>query len=144
MFSFIKNIFKGTLHKACEKGDIQAVKQHLDAGADVNDKDDKGFAPLVYACGEGHVELSEFLIDKGADMHVKAGYPALSPLHAAASENYEEIAALLIIKGADVNIKNDDGETPLDWAEEERNTDLADLLRKHGGKTGEELKAEGK
>ena len=77
-------------------------------------------------------------------MHVKAGYPALSPLHAAASENYEEIAALLIIKGADVNIKNDDGETPLDWAEEERNTDLADLLRKHGGKTGEELKAEGK
>jgi ankyrin repeat protein len=50
----------------------------------------------------------------------------------------------LIIKGADVNLKNDEGETPLDWAEEEKNTDLADLLRKHGGKTGEELKAEGK
>lgn len=144
MFSFIKKIFKGTLHKACEKSDIQAVKQHLDAGADVNDKDDKGFAPLVYACGEGHVELSELLIDKGANMHVKAGCPASSPLHAAASENYEEIAALLIIKGADVNIKNDDGETPLDWAEEEKNADLANLLRKHGVKTGDELKAEGK
>jgi len=32
------------------------------------------------------------------------------------------------------------GRTPLDSAEEE----TADLLRKHGGKTGEELKAEGK
>ena len=144
MFSFPKNIFKGTLHKACEKGDIQAVKQHLDAGADVNDKDDNGFTPLIYTCGEGHVELSEFLIEKGADMHAKAGYPSSSPLHAAASENYEEIAALLIIKGADVNMKKDDSETPLDWAEEEKNADLADLLRKHGGKTGEELEDEGK
>jgi len=43
-----------------------------------------------------------------------------------------------------VNLKNDDGETPLDWAEEEKSTDLAELLRKHGGKTGAELEAEGK
>ena len=45
MFSFIKNIFEGTLHKACKKGDIEAVKQHLAAGADVNDKDDDGDSP---------------------------------------------------------------------------------------------------
>jgi hypothetical protein len=36
-----------------------------------------------------------------------------------------------------VNVKNDDGETPLDAA---ANPETADLLRKHGGKTGEELK----
>ena len=35
---------------------------------------------------------------------------------------------------------DNEGETPLDWADPE----VADLLRKHGGKTGEELKAEGK
>ena len=144
MFSFIKKIFKETLHKACEKGNIGAVKQHLAEGATVNDKDDDGWSPLIYASGEGHIELSEFLIAKGADLNAKAGYPETSPLHGAASENHKEIAALLIIKGADVNLKNDEGETPLDWAEEEKNTDLADLLRKHGGKTGEELKAEGK
>ena len=144
MFSFIKKIFKGTLHKACEKGNIEAVKQHLAAGADVNDKDEHGWSPLLCASGEGHIELSEFLIAKGASLNVKGGYPEMSPLHAAAGENHKEIAAILIIKGADVNLKNDDGETPLDWAEEEENTDLAGLLRKHGGKTGEELKAEGK
>ena len=52
--------------------------------------------------------------------------------------------ALLITKSADVNIKDVDGETPLDWAESEEHKELADLLRKHGGKTSEELKAEGK
>jgi len=30
--------------------------------------------------------------------------------------------------------------TPLDLAEEEKQKEIADLLRKHGGKTGAELK----
>jgi len=34
--------------------------------------------------------------------------------------------------------------TPLDRAKRQKQPELADLLRKHGGKTGEELKAEGK
>jgi len=46
--------------------------------------------------------------------------------------------------GADVNAKTDGGWTPLDWAVEHDKTETADLLRKHGGKTSEELKAEGK
>ena len=37
-----------------------------------------------------------------------------------------------------------EGETPLDNAIKYKRTETADLLRKHGGKTGEELKAEGK
>ena len=41
---------------------------------------------------------------------------------------------------SDVNAKDNDGDTPLSYAKGE----TADLLRKHGGKTGEELKAEGK
>ncbi|MDP6915887.1 MAG: hypothetical protein QGF29_12380 [Verrucomicrobiota bacterium] len=47
-------------------------------------------------------------------------------------------------KGADVNAKDEYGDTPLDWAIQFREPETADLLRKHGGKTGEELKAEGK
>ena len=43
--------------------------------------------------------------------------------------------------GVDVNAKDDFGRTPLDFAKPYPKT--ADLLRKHGGKTGEELKAEG-
>ena len=47
-------------------------------------------------------------------------------------------------KGLDVNAKDEDGDTPLDWVNVNGNRRTADLLRKHGGKTGEELKAEGK
>jgi len=50
-----------------------------------------------------------------------------------------------IADGADVNEISRNGETPLDLAIRlGGQTETADLLRKHGGKTGEELKAEGK
>ena len=57
-----------------------------------------------------------------------------------ASEGHKEITELLIAKGADVNVKRRGGQTALDSADSE----TADLLRKHGGKTWKELKAEGK
>ena len=56
----------------------------------------------------------------------------------------EEILKLLVAKGADINLKNREGKTRLDNAVLYGNSDLADILRKNGGKTGEELKAEGK
>ena len=67
-----------------------------------------------------------------------------TPLHLAAEYAHKEIAELLIAKGADVNAKDEDGETPLDATYVFNKTETADLLRKHGGKTGEELRAEGK
>ena len=54
------------------------------------------------------------------------------------------IAELLIAKGVDVNAIDAAGETPLDATYVLNKKETADLLRKHGGKTGEELKAEGK
>ena len=56
-------------------------------------------------------------------------------MHAAATNGKKETVELLIAADADVNAKAKDGKTPLDMA----NGAIADLLRKHGGKTGEEL-----
>ena len=55
-----------------------------------------------------------------------------------------EAAKQAIAAGADVNAKDGGGWTPLHWAAARGQTEVAELLRKHGGKTGEELKAEGK
>jgi len=54
---------------------------------------------------------------------------------------HKEVVELLIANGADVNPKDMKGQTPLDMT---NHPEIADLLRKHGGKTGDELKAEGK
>ena len=64
------------------------------------------------------------------------------------SGDNKEIVELLIANGADVNAiivsGRNQGKTPLDRAEETNHPETAKLLRKHGGKTGEELKSEGK
>ena len=126
-----------SIHEAARTGNIEAVKQHLAAGTDVNAKGYGGSTPLQYAANK---EIAELLIAEGADVTAK-GKIGGTPLHNAANK---EIAELLISKGADVNAKDEYGDTPLDWAIQFREPETADLLRKHGGKTGEELKAEGK
>jgi len=66
-------------------------------------------------------------------------------LHIAAFKGNKKHAEVLISNGANLNAQQKyGGMTPLDVANYEKKPKIADLLRKHGGKTGEELKAEGK
>jgi ankyrin repeat protein len=65
-------------------------------------------------------------------------------IHIAAMQGNLEAVKQHIAAGADVNAKDVNGYTPLDWAIFNKDTETTNLLRKHGGKTGEELKAEGK
>ena len=67
---------KISIHEAVKKGNIEAVKQHLVAGMDVNAKNSYGWTPLYYAASEGHKEITELLIAKGADVDAKN--PALT------------------------------------------------------------------
>ena len=133
--------------EAANKGNIEAVKQHLDAGTDVNAKDSARWTPLHYAAANGHKEVVELLIARGADVNAK-DVNGGTPLHIAAFRDQKETAKLLIAKGADVNAKMvsgaKKGNTPLDAANETGNTETINFLRKHGGKTGAELEAEGK
>ena len=131
-----------SIHKAANEGNIEAVKQHLASGADVNAKTDEGFTPLHFAANEGHKEIAELLIANSAEVNAKDD-DERTPLHFVAVGGHKEIAELLINNDADMNAKSY-GETPLDWAIFRKHPETADLLRKHGGKTGEELKAEGK
>ncbi len=175
----------GTIHGAASGGDIEAVGEFLNAGVDVDAKDDRGNTPLYAALLSMHKEVSELLVAKGADVNIKQQngetilhqvidaslptgfYPleiaewlisngadvnaeydhGVTPLFLAVQAWREEAVQLLIDNGADLNIISRfalwgfEDATPLDWAIEEDFDQIADLLRKHGGKTVEELKA---
>ena len=163
---------------AAETKNIDAIKQHLTAGTDVNTKDSKGKTPLHHAAYWGHEEIVELLISRGADVNAvieSGGLKGKTPLglawrhhpevtdflrkhggktgawlnaynsiHAAARAGHIKAVKQHLASGADVNAKTMSGFTPLDATSVFNKTETADLLRKHGGKTKMELKAEGK
>ena len=53
-----------SIREAVKTGNIEAVKQHLDAGADVNAKGKYGRAPLHYALQEVSRKSSNYLSPK--------------------------------------------------------------------------------
>ena len=94
------------------------------------------------AAEEGNVEAVKGYLANGVNVDERDESYGGTPLHFAAYRG-NEVVELLIANGADVNAKGFGG-TPLDQAIKYNHTETANLLRKHGGKTGEELKAEGK
>ena len=105
---------------------------------------------LIDAAGSGNIEAVKQAIADGANVEVKNVF-SITPLHFASAKGHKEIAELLIAEGAEVNAKNDFGFTPLDNAEvyaglQPRHATfdklITDFIRKHGGKSGESLKAE--
>ena len=131
---------KISIAEAVHNEDIGAIKRHIAAGTDINEYN--GATPLILAIVNRSQKVVEALIAGGADVNARNEGGAAA-LHWAV--HYKKVfAELLIAEGADVNAMSNKGQTPLDWAINSKVTEIADLLRKHGGKTGEELKAEGK
>ena len=58
-----------SIHDAASSGNIEAVKQHIADGTDVNAKDSAGWTPLYKAASVGHKEIAELLIAAGADVN---------------------------------------------------------------------------
>ena len=95
------------LLNAVKKGEIEAAKQAIADGADVNGEGEYGMTPM-----EG------------------------TPLHLAVSQDRHEIIELIIAKGANVNVKDMFFTlTPLDWAVKLKKTETFKLLQKHEGKS---------
>ena len=98
---------------------------------------------LIQAARTGNHEAVKQHLASGADVNATDRI-GRTPLHFASSVGDKKFVEFLITKGADLNAKDQNGRTPLDRTIFHKHSKIADLLRKHGGKTGEELKAEGK
>ncbi len=109
-----------SLFEAAVTGNLEAVKQHIAAGTDLNQRDpnpvgSKGSA-LHAAAAFGYTEVAVALIEGGADVNQK-DKEGQTPLHMAALFSYPKIAQALLNNGADKTIKDNDGQTALEMVE---------------------------
>ena len=129
------------LHHAAFRGHKEIAELLISKGVNVKATNELAQTPLHYASGR---EIVELLIAKGADVNAKNNSGG-TPLLGASMNGENEIAELLIANGADLNSITEDGQTPLDLLSSEElegvTAEIAILLRKHGAKTAEELKA---
>ena len=162
----VRNANKGRLqytplHWAAYYGHLKIAELLISREADLDAEDPDYSTPLYLAAEQVHPKVVEFLISKGAEVNVKSSRSGYTPLHRAAwgpvtmrkhlggrtvseaelNENYLKIVGMLLEKGAKVNARDNDGKTPLDQAIKNGEKEIVVLLRKHGGKTSEELKA---
>ncbi len=81
-----------------------------DAGASVN-----GLTPLMAASMKGHVAVMELLIQRGADVNIRAMF-GQTALHIAAEFGTPETVKVLLAHGADPHVADKNGLTALEIA----------------------------
>ncbi|MBC8471713.1 MAG: ankyrin repeat domain-containing protein [Planctomycetes bacterium] len=126
------------LHAAARGGHIAIFDLFIANGADVNAVYKNG-TPLHLAAGaKGSVkdnrsaEIVEKLLALGADVNAKSPSRDRTPLHEAVDKGRYKTARLLIAAGANVNATDKKGNTPL--SEAPVNSEIFELLRKHGAR----------
>jgi uncharacterized protein len=89
---------------AIKRGDIAAVRDQLQRGADVNALDRHGQTALMLAAHAGHHAVVESLLAHGADRNVTAKF-GLSALMLAVVAGHQHIASLLARAGSDLTLR---------------------------------------
>ena len=100
------------IHTATFLGNLDAVRQHINANSDLNIKDQYGSTPLIIAATFGKTKVAKSLIEAGADMNITSN-DGSTPLHTAAFFCRTEIVKTLLANGADKTLKNNYGSTAL-------------------------------
>lgn len=125
-------------------GDLNAVQQALDKGANVNKPYKNGMTPLMTACKE----YKHYQGEAGADVAVqiqvdlknKETHTDLQVRNAHASHSSRAVSGnraiveLLLASGADVHAKDQEGHTALSLATRNNLPEIAEILRKAGAK----------
>lgn len=89
-----------TLWAAVRNGDVKAIQEAIDKGADVNAKNEYGVSALWIAAGKAKPEVIDLLVSKGADVNSRDDIWYQTPLSSAVSGRQLETVKRLIKAGA--------------------------------------------
>ncbi|MBJ9920639.1 MULTISPECIES: ankyrin repeat domain-containing protein [Burkholderia] len=86
-------------------GDLDAIRAHLDDGADINgtamNNAGEALTPLMWASAGGRIEAMYFLLAHGASPTFTDPQTGVTALHCAAMANQPEAVAVLMVHGVD-------------------------------------------
>jgi CubicO group peptidase (beta-lactamase class C family) len=125
---------------AALQGNLDAIRQHIEAGSDLNEKDIYGSSPLIIATTFGKTDEARALIEAGADMEIRDNNGS-TPLHIATFFCRTEIVKVLLANGANRYARNNAGSTAFDIAASpfDNDKDIYDSLRQSLGPLGLKL-----
>lgn len=120
------------LHLAARQGHPDLIKLLLNTGKfDMNEKDDGGWTPIMWAAEDKHRDATQLLIEQGANVHIR-DEELNTPLHWAALSGNLEVCRLLLEAHADINSLNIFKETSLHIAAREDCYNCVQLLVSRG------------
>jgi len=121
------------LISVAENNNIKLVELLLQAGADINAKNNYGWTALMWASKYGYKDVVKLLIKAGADINAKT-YSGWTALISASGNGHIDVVELLLQTGADVNAKDNYGWTALTRASQKGQRDVVKLLKQYGAK----------
>lgn len=113
------------------QGDQQETQRLLDAGAQPNITDERGWNALMMATLHGHVPVVQLLLKKGADVNL-SNSTGSTALMMAALQGQDSILQLLLDKGASVNTQDAKGWTALMYAARNGYASTVEILLSRG------------
>ncbi|MDB9517042.1 ankyrin repeat domain-containing protein [Roseofilum reptotaenium CS-1145] len=134
----LKNGVEPDIYLAAALGDLETLKHLLADEDNINspntnlDKPSLGGASLLHlASCRDSLPVTEFLLEKGADIHIRDTYGD-TPLHDAARRNALAVARLLIDRGAKLDAEPEKEDTPLHRACRYGHVEMIELLLDNG------------
>ncbi|CAM9316764.1 unnamed protein product [Scytosiphon promiscuus] len=115
------------LQVAVMVGDRRGVKKYIDAGGDLEEKDDDGATALFHAAFWTHVEIATDLINAGANLSTQRN-DGFTALHVATKNNQPRMTELLVGAMDDLNIQEEFGDTALHCAYRSKATECIETL----------------
>jgi len=117
------------LHEAAAYDSDECAREIVNKGGDVDALDVKGMTPLHYAAANGSAQVADILVKSGANLAIsdKFGNEPLWTAVFNARGNYE-IVKLFVDNGANPNHKNNAGRSPVDFANQIKDSGLIAIL----------------